>query len=600
MATPLVSLADSDVETAPCIVTDTLGDIDHETIGSSSEPTVADIIASASLSVSEQKEYQLWYTEKASTTVEIRFLNGHTAAGDVFGYYKKGDPDSFIPLFKNGQGANALYDAVVVNASPGQTYTVVLPQGDYGFAMHEEFDAIANLRTSENSLNEDSGDYVLVYDVLNAESSYILAFEDLSLSVADKDYNDIVVEISVKSCENPAPNYPPVITLIGANPATTTVGSVYVDPGATALDQEDGDLTEDIVVTGSVDTSTTSTSTLIYSVIDSDGLSALTTRMVTILATSTATTTPPSDPPSSPPPTPPSGGGGGGGGSSRPPSGSGGVVLSASATSECFYLRDYMRRDFNNDPVEVLKLQAFLINFEGHSNLSLTGVFDQTTFDAVSAFQTKYFKDILEPWGHTGPTGYVYILTLKKINEIYCQKIFPLNQAQINEIAAFKASLTQPIVEQVGGISTSTVPIELVPDWSAYKGQNINYLASVLSSESGRLSDTVKYLIGLILVLIVLYIIGMIFNTKYNSMRASVKSWYLVITARVKSAMKEPKNTSPIHKDPLPTIILPPRAPMPTVPKWPLTNTSTEPKIHIISSKKPAKDSQTPPTEPLV
>src|SRR3989344_815890 len=215
MATPLVSLADSDVETAPCIVTDTLGDIDHETIGSSSEPTVADIIASASLSVSEQKEYQLWYTEKASTTVEIRFLNGHTAAGDVFGYYKKGDPDSFIPLFKNGQGANALYDAVVVNASPGQTYTVVLPQGDYGFAMHEEFDAIANL----------------------------------SLSVADKDYNDIVVEISVKSCENPAPNYPPVITLIGANPATTTVGSVYVDPGATALDQEDGDLTEDIVVT---------------------------------------------------------------------------------------------------------------------------------------------------------------------------------------------------------------------------------------------------------------------------------------------------------------------------------------------------------------
>src|SRR3989344_10104 len=368
MATPLVSLADSDVETAPCIVTDTLGDIDHETIGSSSEPTVADIIASASLSVSEQKEYQLWYTEKASTTVEIRFLNGHTAAGDVFGYYKKGDPDSFIPLFKNGQGANALYDAVVVNASPGQTYTVVLPQGDYGFAMHEEFDAIANLRTSENSLNEDSGDYVLVYDVLNAESFYILAFEDLSLSVADKDYNDIVVEISVKSCENPAPNYPPVITLIGANPATTTVGSVYVDPGATALDQEDGDLTEDIVVTGSVDTSTTSTSTLIYSVIDSDGLSALTTRMVTILATSTATTTPPSDPPSSPPPTPPSGGGGGGGGgSSRPPSGSGGVVLSASATSECFYLRDYMRRDFNNDPVEVLKLQAFLINFEGHS-----------------------------------------------------------------------------------------------------------------------------------------------------------------------------------------------------------------------------------------
>src|SRR3989344_1446199 len=154
------------------------------------------------------------------------------------------------------------------------------------------------------------------------------------------------------------------------------------------------------------------------------------------------------------------GGGGGGGSSSAPPP--------TLPTDECFYLREYMRRDFNNDPLEVLKLQAFLINFEGHQNVSLTGVFDQATFEAVSAFQMKYFNDILEPWGHTGPTGYVYILTLKKINEIYCQRIYPLNQAQINEIVTFRALLeslrTQEVnVEAKEEVGTSTTTHPLIP-----------------------------------------------------------------------------------------------------------------------------------------
>ena len=38
---------------------------------------------------------------------------------------------------------------------------------------------------------------------------------------------------------------------------TIEVGSTFTDPGATALDAGDGDLTSSIVVSGSVDTSTT-------------------------------------------------------------------------------------------------------------------------------------------------------------------------------------------------------------------------------------------------------------------------------------------------------------------------------------------------------
>ena len=47
----------------------------------------------------------------------------------------------------------------------------------------------------------------------------------------------------------------PVLTLLGENPLAVAVGGVYTDPGATAADNVDGDLTASIVVGG--DTVTT-------------------------------------------------------------------------------------------------------------------------------------------------------------------------------------------------------------------------------------------------------------------------------------------------------------------------------------------------------
>ena len=66
----------------------------------------------------------------------------------------------------------------------------------------------------------------------------------------------------------------PVITLLGDNPMTIEVGSTFTDPGATASDAGDGDLTSSIVVTGSVDTSTLGTYTLTYNVSDASGNAA--------------------------------------------------------------------------------------------------------------------------------------------------------------------------------------------------------------------------------------------------------------------------------------------------------------------------------------
>lgn len=374
----------------------------------------------------------------------------------------------------------------------------------------------------------------------------------------------------------------------------------------------------------------------------------------------------------------PGGGGGGGGGGGRS-SGSTPIV------AECSYLRDYLRRDFNNDPLEVLKLQAFLINFEGHTNVSLNGVFDQATFDAVSAFQVKYFNDILEPWGHTGPTGYVYILTLKKINEIYCQRLYPLNDAQIQEIIAFRA-LLESLVGQSGAATVSPVapsgttetvpatepasseegsPIELLPIVGEAEGSSggggrpsdLAGFAAVIFAVPDNLSDIARCLYWPLLIIVVLYILGSVLkdvlykNTpenfrkrflikwglamdlglaisivvayilgrwclilpliialilsliwtslypRHNSIRASIKSWFLVVWARVRSFFKGKEKTdvasAPVapSKDSAPVIILskgPEKkeepVPVSTVNKEP-TNTTTPPAPPSTESK---------------
>jgi len=68
----------------------------------------------------------------------------------------------------------------------------------------------------------------------------------------------------------------PVITLLGMNPLQLTVGDTYTDPGATALDNIDGDLTLGIVVAGdTVDTSTADIYNVTYDVSDSAGNGAV-------------------------------------------------------------------------------------------------------------------------------------------------------------------------------------------------------------------------------------------------------------------------------------------------------------------------------------
>jgi len=82
----------------------------------------------------------------------------------------------------------------------------------------------------------------------------------------------------------------PVITLNGLATLSLLQGSTWTDPGATALDSTDGNLTDQIVVTGTINTATLGQQALTYTVTDAAGNTASAQRQVYVYAVSTSYT----------------------------------------------------------------------------------------------------------------------------------------------------------------------------------------------------------------------------------------------------------------------------------------------------------------------
>jgi hypothetical protein len=81
---------------------------------------------------------------------------------------------------------------------------------------------------------------------------------------------------------------PPIITLKGLNPDTVSLwmnpdDTVYNDPGATAYDAKDGDITSKIVITGSVDINVPGSYSLTYFVRDADSNVTTVERFVEVM-----------------------------------------------------------------------------------------------------------------------------------------------------------------------------------------------------------------------------------------------------------------------------------------------------------------------------
>lgn len=216
------------------------------------------------------------------------------------------------------------------------------------------------------------------------------------------------------------------------------------------------------------------------------------------------TPSPTPSPAPTPSPSPSSGSGGGGGsaftgtlytstttgstGSQQADSGAGqvlGATVFSTTTESCDrFLTAFIREGKENDADQVKRLQRFLRDFEGAMVME-TGTYDAATLAAVHVFQTKYAADILTPWGIKESTGFVYLTTRKKVNEIYCgySKVFYLTveeQRKIDEARATSGgapasptlktvapkSAEKPTASPTGGATEATSA-------TTTKGQNV-------------------------------------------------------------------------------------------------------------------------------
>ena len=84
---------------------------------------------------------------------------------------------------------------------------------------------------------------------------------------------------------------PPVIAVKGTATIDVNIHMPYIEKGATASDDVDGDISAHIVTTGSVDTDTPGNYTIIYTVSDSSGNKVTTTRTVNVINSNVETVT---------------------------------------------------------------------------------------------------------------------------------------------------------------------------------------------------------------------------------------------------------------------------------------------------------------------
>ena len=156
---------------------------------------------------------------------------------------------------------------ITLSGSTNMTISVGATYTDPGYTATDNYDGdITGSVTVSGTVDADTvGTYTIHYDVSDS-SGNAAATQTRTIRVAD--------------------DTSPVITLSGSTNMTIQVGSTYTEPGYAATDQEDGDLTANVTVTGTVDATTTGTYTIHYDVSDSSGNAAATqTRTIRVTDT---------------------------------------------------------------------------------------------------------------------------------------------------------------------------------------------------------------------------------------------------------------------------------------------------------------------------
>jgi hypothetical protein len=162
-----------------------------------------------------------------------------------------------------------LLGAVASTEASGGSTTVVSP-------------TLVRLETQNNTARGDVAKWTGIDP--GSDGSISLRSDLYLVTGTDRSYAPVLLRLREFDAESTDVT-PPSITLVGDAEVTIVAGSVYVDAGATALDDVDGDLSGDIVIVNPVDGNVPGNYTITYNVADAAGNNAdEVTRLVHVVA----------------------------------------------------------------------------------------------------------------------------------------------------------------------------------------------------------------------------------------------------------------------------------------------------------------------------
>ncbi|MEK7609995.1 MAG: peptidoglycan-binding domain-containing protein [Patescibacteria group bacterium] len=151
----------------------------------------------------------------------------------------------------------------------------------------------------------------------------------------------------------------------------------------------------------------------------------------------------------------------------------------------CPLITHFLKKDGNNDKNQMIKLQTFLRNTE-RLNVEVNGVFDQKTEDAVKIFQKRYQESVLGPWDASRATGFIFITTQKKINQIACKQPLTLSGEELQKINNYKnRAVSGQLDNQVSPVYSGTYMATSSDGFDSTDGENNT--ASVAGTSTAKL-----------------------------------------------------------------------------------------------------------------
>ncbi len=175
----------------------------------------------------------------------------------------------------------------VASSTPDTTAPAITLNGDSSVLLQQNATYTELAARAVDDIDGDITDRVVISG--NVNTAEIATFL-ISYVAADAVGNtsEVTRTVQVIAAETAPDELAPVITLLGTSNLELALNQNYVESGATAIDNIDGDITDSIEIVSSLDTATAGDYEVTYTSVDSAGNSSTVVRSITVTTTDEA------------------------------------------------------------------------------------------------------------------------------------------------------------------------------------------------------------------------------------------------------------------------------------------------------------------------